>query len=782
MRGSLKAMVLAGAGAWSVGAAAPAIAQQTAQATFGGLEEIVVTARRREENIQQVPVAISALGTEEIRERNMTNQYDLAKAVPAFNPRGTARGPTTGSTSTRRLALRGLTGTQAYFAEAPGQGYSFGNFLDLQNVQVLKGPQGTLFGVNATGGALLFEPKRPSLDQVEGYIDGTLARFDHRILEGALNVPVFTDKIAFRIAGRREVRDGLTEVISTGQRIDNTDTWAWRAAMTVKLSDSLENYAVYGGTYTNQTQAGFTLLSVNPVLQNTVGALRNAGLLPQTGPRSMTLTEIAAQVALQKQLGPRKIFGLDMPDSWTMEHRHFFVDVLSYEITDKLRVKNIASLSRLANGFRFDPDGTQMPIYGVGPIEDIRARANNKKTWTRDYSEELQLQGTGMLDGKLVWTVGGFLSYSEPESPKLMQPAGCTFTFGLTRCNGNAGSDNRSRTQSLFGQGTYDLGGLSPSLDGLNLTAGLRYNWDMQSAWSRSFAANNVTCLQAVQDSNCIRELHGDWKALSYTFAIDYQLTPDVLIYVTHRKGYSSGGFNATLADPARQVFNPEYNRDIDFGAKADWQIAGVTGRSNISLFRNSYTNIQRAVALPAAAGGTTTGTFNAAKAVVQGFDRDLTVRPVEPLTITFNAAYLDSYYKEYFDALEGDISWHAFQNAPKWQYTVGFRYNLPLDEKLGRLTFTWNSNYKGRDYSDGAILSPQEFTPPQETTDIRLDWHNVMGYSLDAALFVRNLFDTDYQTGAFFTYNTRQSLLFNSATWGDPRVYGIQIRYRLGD
>lgn len=780
MAARLRMAVAVGACACAAGWGGPVIAQQTAQLSVGGLEEIVVTARRRQENIQQIPLAITALSTDEIRERNMTNQFDLAKAVPAFNPRGTARGPSLGVSSTRRLTLRGLTGTQAYFAEAPGQGYSFGNFMDLQNVQVLKGPQGTLFGVNSTGGALLFEPKRPNLNRVEGYIDGTLARFDHRILEGALNVPVISDRVAIRIAGRREVRDGLTEVVSTGDRIDNTDTWAWRAAMTLKVTEDVENYFVYGGTYTNQKQAGFTLLSVNPLLQNTVGTLRNVGLLPQTGPRSMTLTEIAAQIALQRQLGPRKVFGLDNDNSWTMEHRHFIVDILSWQITDTLQVKNIASMSRLATAFRMDADGTRMPLYGVGPIESQRLTANNKKTWNRDYTEELQLQGSGMLDGMLDWTVGGFLSISQPEAPKRMQPAGCTLTFGLVRCNGNSGSDNRSRSQSLFGQGTYNLGGMSDALEGLKLTAGLRYNWDMQSTWARSFAANNVTCLSSVADANCIRELHGNWKALSYTFAVDYQVTPGVLLYATHRKGYTSGGFNPTLTDPVRQFFNPEYNRDFDFGVKADWEIAGVVGRSNLSLFRNNYTNIQRAVALPAVSGGVTQGTFNAAKAVVQGFDLDLTVRPTEDLTLMFNSAFLDSYYKEYFDALEGDISWHAFQNAPKWQYTVGFRYNLPLDPAMGRLTFTWNTNYKGRDYSDGAILSPQEFTPPQETTDIRLDWHEVMGYSLDAGVFVRNLFDKDYQTGAFFTYNPRQSLFFNSATWGDPRVYGIQLRYRL--
>src|SRR4051812_18725431 len=177
MFGSRHAL-LAGAALCGFLASEAALAQQTAQTpAAGGLEEIVVTARRREENIQSVPVAVNAFSAEAIREKNIVSVVALQQQTPAYNANNFQ-----GRESSLTPHLRSLPGVRTYFAEAPSPIAGLGAFYDLQNVQVLVGPQGTLFGLNAVGGAVLREPKRPS-NQFEGYIQGSYGSYNQREVE-----------------------------------------------------------------------------------------------------------------------------------------------------------------------------------------------------------------------------------------------------------------------------------------------------------------------------------------------------------------------------------------------------------------------------------------------------------------------------------------------------------------------------------------------------------------------------------------------------------------------
>src|SRR3954470_8701018 len=180
--------LLAGAALFGFLASEAALAQQTAQTQGGGgLEEIVVTARRREENIQSVPVAVNAFSAEAIREKNIYSVVQLQALTPSYNSNNYQ-----GRESALAPHLRSLPGVRTYFAEAPSPIAGLGAFYDLQNVQVLVGPQGTLFGLNAAGGAVLREPKRPT-NEFEGYIQGTYGSYNQREVEGAINVPIVDD-------------------------------------------------------------------------------------------------------------------------------------------------------------------------------------------------------------------------------------------------------------------------------------------------------------------------------------------------------------------------------------------------------------------------------------------------------------------------------------------------------------------------------------------------------------------------------------------------------------
>ena len=198
-------------------------------ASTGGLEEIVVTARRKEEKLQNVPVAITAFTPKAIEENHIESASDLAHFVPAlassqetrdeqvFYLRG--QGPNGGQ--------GGAPGVVTYFAEVPFSGSGPGIYFDLDNLQVLRGPQGTLFGRNTTGGAVLFEPKKPT-NNFEGYLSAQFGDYNLHGEEGAINIPIIDDKLLVRAAFNIDQRDGFTHDYTTGKDLDNRDYWAFR--------------------------------------------------------------------------------------------------------------------------------------------------------------------------------------------------------------------------------------------------------------------------------------------------------------------------------------------------------------------------------------------------------------------------------------------------------------------------------------------------------------------------------------------------------------------------
>jgi iron complex outermembrane receptor protein len=242
--------------AGTLAAGTPTFAQQpdeTDSAPAAPLEEIIVTARRRNEDIQKVPIAITVLSARNLRDLQVERVTDLQHFVPSL--------VSTNSTNRdgEQLSIRGLPGVVAYFAEAPvvsslsaassgptstGSGSGTGLYYDLQDIQVLKGPQSTLFGGTTSGGAILFEPKKPTGDY-EGYVQVTLGNYWDHELEGALNLPVVPEKLLVRVAGQTQQRDGFTEDVVHHKDLDNRDFFAGRIGVTLQPWDDFENYLVY---------------------------------------------------------------------------------------------------------------------------------------------------------------------------------------------------------------------------------------------------------------------------------------------------------------------------------------------------------------------------------------------------------------------------------------------------------------------------------------------------------------------------------------------------------
>ena len=225
--------------------AASSLAQNAGKPRADALEEVVVTARRREESLQSVPISITAISGEELARKGVQNAYDLQNSVPSLtmSTSGTmtkALMPGIRSVSTRSFLLLDDPAVGTYFAEAVvGHPWGFGNtFYDIQSVQTLKGPQGTLFGRNTTGGAILIEPNKPNFDGFEGNFKTTFGDYDLRKVNGMINIP-FNDVVAVRIAAEHKRRDGYTTNILSGQKRDGVGSDAGRFQLTLKPNENI---------------------------------------------------------------------------------------------------------------------------------------------------------------------------------------------------------------------------------------------------------------------------------------------------------------------------------------------------------------------------------------------------------------------------------------------------------------------------------------------------------------------------------------------------------------
>jgi iron complex outermembrane receptor protein len=795
-------------------------------------ETVYVTARRREENVQTVPLNVTAINGDELREQHVQSALDLQNVAPTLTVSGTL-----GSRDTDVFTIRGQSqpfggadpGVQTYFNEVPFNASSQGAMYDLDNVQVLSGPQGTLFGRNTTGGAILFQPKKPD-DQFGGYIDGKAGDYAMRELSGAINVPL-DDTLAVRIAGDVARRHGFTKDVSTGNDLDNLDYDAFRAGVNWTPTSDFQNYLVFDYYRSSNHGTGAALTGVNT---GTIDALASqiTGTVCTTPPGDPTCGaiegfELGLQGALanQQALGPRKTTSSIVPgyrrQSWGV------TDIARFDITDHLRIRNIFGYRADREQPSFDYDGSFLPLLDIP----------NSRTWeTNSYqlTDEFQLQGESG-DDSVQWIAGFYHEldrpngYSEIERQTLggPQPFGSPiFGFGSTEFDSlnNGGSSN-----AVFGQASWKV------TDQLALTGGARYTWDHKVADAKVCFVYLLggACPFPLTSAYAQPTLKDNFRAPTWTVAANYQVTPDTMVYATWRRGYKSGGFNsgAGLATGFAE-FKPEYLTDVEVGTKNNWTILGVPGRTDFDAYYGWYQDVQKndlvqvleysAMAPPPMnppiSGSLNALTFNAARAHIQGIDFSSSFVPGENFEVTMFYSYTDARYDKFtlpqqiavIDAPANvqeavnplDHKGDPFAYTPKNKLGLTPSLRIPLDPDTGTLvlsgTLYWQDAVWFTDLSDiettcsaftrpafaggpYTCLAPGGEAPKQKSytlLNLRADWDNVFGSSFDASVFMDNVTNETYKVGA----NALLHLTGTSASiYGPPRMWGVELRARFG-
>ena len=770
-----------------------------AQGSVPDYGAIIVTARRTSENIEKVPVSITALGAEQLRSAGITKLTDISSIVPGLNL--FFNGNEANVTYSIRGMARGTLGFQqaavtTYVNDVPMtiNGAALPTY-DLGNIQVLKGPQGTLFGRNSEAGAILTNTRAPTYDW-NGYADMLVGDYSWMKAEAALNIPVIDQHLAVRIAGTVNRRDGYQKNLSFPDAdMANINNDGYRISVLAEPFDGLKNVLVYEYYNSSTNGVSASLLSYDPTsrgLPNNFAGTPNAFIIPLT----------AQAFADQQANGPRTA---TVPFRLTLNNSHQGLsNTTTLELGD-VTIKNIFGYNRDKVKSYVNQAGFGFPLIPGYRYIDFQQITN-----------ELQVSGK-TFNNALTYILGGFYLDYRPsgKSYEVVPPPG-TFDFTIPSFTGTGpngpiyaplGFDQyyRDKSKSIFGQVNLDFGAMSAKLEGISIDAGLRYSNDEHDLCSigeqlPQTAASEETCLASTANQASTSESF--W---SYTLGLNYEISKSAMLYGVTRRGYRAGGVNApilggTLATAGAQTFRPETVTDYEFGLKGRSGVGTVPVTYSLAIFQGDYKDLQFAVntnginAVLAASGGidgdfnprnnpTSSYYANVGAGRVRGIEAALSLRPVPPLQLSGALSVLDfKITSNTFNAptnfpaflTPGIASFQAtvFYGAPKLSYNASMGYTLPLPAGAGEMIARARVNGTGSIRYDGLTV------PAKALLDLRLDWNSVMGTDVDLSVFATNVLDKLYVAGPNLT---SAAFAFKSGTYNEPRMLGVEARWHFG-
>jgi len=739
-----------------------------------GIGEVIVTARRREERQQDVPVAITALSGEQLEERGVTKLEDLRFQAAAFQIQPSPYGD-----AVPAFQVRGQRQQEALITQDPSVGtyvdevyqarpYGLNQaMLDLDNVQVLKGPQGTLFGRNTSGGALLVESKRPT-DKFEGEASLGIGNYNSREGTAIVNLPV-TGDFALRAAAKVDSHDGYVTNVTDGQRLGDETNATYRIGALFKR-DGLESYTVFSSVRTTGTGVPYISQGFGP------NAFTLAGVDPAA---------VAAANSAQARRGFYETSGDLQPDP---------LDVTTYGATNITTadlgwatIKNVFGYRQIKSEIGEEFDGSALAARNGLPFFNAVSFAREQQ-----YSDELQVQGK-LFGDRLSYVAGGY--YFREAGSDYQQTVIGPFTLSEDQ-----GGKAINRSTSLFAQADYKI------LDELTATAGFRSSWDSRDFTGQTYYTGFTPATAAIDfggnpppaacadggtlPNGCKVKLPTyDKNVPTWTFGLSYKPLTETLLYATVSRGYRAGGYNlrgdlqGTGPLGSFGPFNPEIVLNYEGGIKQDLALGAIPVRLNLAGYHQDYSNIQRTI-FAQFPGDTVAGAYvkNAAQATIDGAEAEISMRPLPGFGMTGFLGYVLAGYSNFTYVIAAnpngtgtrtiDGTAYPFAGTPKLQFGLNGRYEIPLEADRGSVALQASYYYQSKMYwaDDGALNA---VTRSYGLTDLRLDWLEIAGSKVDLDLYCRNLFDVRYKALGAEGYSTTG---FISYIPGTPRTFGSKL------
>lgn len=608
--------------------ATPALAQTETAATSDA--DIVVTARRVTERLQDVPLSISVTTAEVIAERNSTRVSDLAATIPnlIITPGTLSTITVRGITSQARVNPGFDSGVGVYIdGVVQGKLYTFDVPLyDAERVEFLRGPQGTLFGKNSIAGAISITTRNPSLERPEGNVELEYGDFDRRQVDAYVSVPV-SNTIAVSAGGFRLVRDGYVRNLFDGGRVANDDSYGGRAKILWQPSAMTRIIA-------SADVLREDILSYDQEIESGYG-----------GPTGRYETNVSTPT-----LAYRLIKGVSLTGEFETSFGATLTSITAYRTAKSRR--------------ETDTDG--------GPLNIVFSASGSDQ---KQFSQEVRLAG-GIGDG-IKYLLGAYLFRQDTENNSL-STFGPDTRFGLIRgLTGNTFGDADTDSVAFFGSVDWTF------VPTVTLTTGVRYTDEVKRLHYQQigFPVIGAPNLPLEFDKFSATDV-------SPTFTLRWQPSRSLMIYGTASKGFKSGGWNVDNITSGRITsfkalrFGDESVWNYEAGVKSQFADGRVT--FNAAVYQQDYSDIQTPQLTPVLGGGGAVVSIvtNAAEARIRGFEAELSVKPMSMLTINGVVGYTDAKYRDYLD---GTLSFagNRLPFAPKWTSNLSANLRVPVSDDL---------------------------------------------------------------------------------------------------
>lgn len=783
--------------------------------SFAQIEEIIIHARKTEEGLQSTPVAVTALNTEMLMQAQVTELGDMARTAPNLSVMTGG----TGSSALVYLSIRGNAqvspsgGTDpavatyvdgVYLARPTGGNV---DMFDVATAEVLRGPQGTLFGRNTTGGALSIRTNDPT-GEFGGSIKGEIGNYDHKKVEAVLNLPILGDELAARFAVRYNDRDGygdfrgytdpagffFTGLDQEAAAVEKNTYARGKLKWTPADRDFTATLGVDWSEFEDSGQRS-KVMGINPgAAGGFVGAIfAGVGFTP------------AAFLAQQKHgdaywnmdnssINPYPADSrLDKPGS-TNEGKGVFLD-LDFALSADLALRSITAYREATSSGAVDLDGTPVQLLSFYSIWD-----------QEQWSQEFQLSGS--VNDDLEWITGVY--YFEEDSGDfstnrfggadmlyaLGVPSGVPLSLaGAARSTNDAVHNNVS--YGAFAQANYAF------TDRFRATLGFRYTFDERETkiFSQSVESGQeapAQCKLAVADrddgTTCERTQNAEFEYPAWVFSLDYQMTPDLFLYAKTSGASMAGGWN--FRDSDNPSFDPEQVKDVEVGFKSE--MFDGTVRLNGALFFMKANDQQRLINT-ARNNQPIQFIRNAGKSEIKGAEFELTWLPWTGMVINSSVALLDAEYEKYESTelvtsgpnagqfVAVDRSGENAPHAPELSYSIGATQTLQT--ALGELDLHVDYYWVDETWFQDNTVNPFEGPAVQAVQREEQRWNSVPDYGLvnaqallrthdgnwNFSVWGKNLTDEEYYTSVANFWNA-----FGTAVryYGEPRTYGASVQY----
>jgi iron complex outermembrane receptor protein len=749
---------------------------------------IVVTAsRRRDEKAQDVPIALSVVSAESLERRGDYTLGQIQQQVPSlqvfsFNPRNT------------NINIRGLGSNVALTNDGLENGVGFYidnvyygrvglsqfDLVDLDRIEVLRGPQGTLFGKNTTSGVINITSKKPSF-KPELSAEASVGNYGYYQLRGSVSGPVVPDLLAVRVSGALTERRGFLYNTTTKQRAQDYYNASIRGQLLFTPADNIELRVI--GDYSRQEQ-NFVL---NVFTANHTTYANGAAIPNSFNDRTARFPGYVAP-----SFTPFDRIG--------QSDGHYQANMSGYGVSGQLDWDLGGAKLTAISAYRWwdwdpanDGDGTSLPVI-------TKAQQANRQ---RQFSQEIRLASDG--DGPLNYVVGGYYFWqvirgygataygSAAAAWNLPTVAPAIGNAALNGFEADSTSNPVTKSLAAFGQVDWKL------TDTLTLTGGLRFTHEKKQGTFTQFwvAGTDLSALPAAQAAaaSAIRTQFNPVTSYSTGFtdnslsgliSLGWKVTPDALVYATYSRGNKSGGLNLTSLPPGiRAEVDPEKVDAFELGFKSQLLDRKLT--LNGALYWTEISDYQTAITEQVAnTVNTRQYIANIPKVRSRGFEADAVFAPSEHFSVNASIAYADASYRDYKNAPQAverlnisaiqDLSGQPLPGVPKFTYTIGADGDLPLGSLGGRdLALYAHADWSHRStFNTSSTNSAWAQIPGYGIANARLGLRSEDGL-IDVSVWAKNLFDQNY----FLSLSAANTGTVTGQI-GDPRTFGVTLRTKL--